>query len=585
MAGKSQKRSMWCASGNKKIVFRTVNGKTNEHQIACQTEFILCAAYLFCLVIRLISENIKLHTDLAYLKYRNMQLTEQVRRMTREKYVGKGAQTLTPYEGEQTFMQEVMEFIQKQIEPEHTEDEETVTVSVHKRKKKKRGPSIVNLLEGILEEERKEYYPEDMTCPECQEELKIIGKSEERRTLLIIPAQLKVLVETTYSAKCENCDKNGISTHVVSGEMPRALIPGSFASVSLVAYIAMSKMQMGVPVYRMEKYFNYQGIPLSRATMNSWLIKVGQLLIAYIDRMSYWLRKEEVLYGDETTCKYPDPEKKGPMKTGYIWVVATSRYSEHQLVVFRFHEGRNAHYHRDYIDGFQGYFHSDGFCPYHDNEGIISVGCQAHARDKFVIAKKDSSFMGYGQLAEEGVKYYDRIAYIENKIKDIDLVKKLLIRNEKVKPIMDSLHTWVLENRGKVLPKSDLGKAMTYTMNQWKYMYNIFLDGRLDATNNFAERIIKSYVLARKNFLFVQNSCGGYATAAFASLAATAVANQIDPFKFTVWVLDHLRSKGACTPEELDEFMVWNAPESFKIPMIPNKCIPCGAKGMVSLAF
>ena len=150
---------------------------------------------------------------------------------------------------------------------------------------------------------------------------------------------------------------------------------------------------------------------------------------------------------------------------------------------------------------------------------------------------------------------------------------------------MDSLHTWVLENRGKVLPKSDLGKAMTYTMNQWKYMYNIFLDGRLDATNNFAERVIKSYVLARKNFLFVQNSCGGYATAAFASLAATAVANQIDPFKFTVWVLDHLRCKEPCTPEELDEFMVWNAPESFKIPMIPNKCIPCGAKGMVSLAF
>ena len=150
MAGKTQKRSMWRASGNPTIVFRTVSGKTNEHQIACQTEFILCAAYLFCLVIRLISENIKLHTDLAYLKYRNMQLTEQVRRMTREKYVGKGAQTLTPYEGEQTFMQEVMEFIQKQIEPEHTEDEETVTVEERPIHRQFAGRNFGRRKKGIL---------------------------------------------------------------------------------------------------------------------------------------------------------------------------------------------------------------------------------------------------------------------------------------------------------------------------------------------------------------------------------------------------------------------------------------------------
>ena len=586
MAGNKVKRPVWRSPKAVKIAFRPVGSHTAETSIACRDTVPLCAVYLLCLVISLIREVIQLRTELACVTQERTWYKEQLNRFAREKYIGKSNQTLVSPEGEQTIMKEILEFFRNSEETRDEDKtiEESLVIPEHKRKRAKRGKTCVNLLKGVLEEEHREYFPENMTCPECQEELRKFGKAEERRTLLIEPPKLKVLVETTYSAKCDYCEKNGISAHVVTGEMPRALIPGSFCSVELLAYIGHEKMVMAVPLYRQEKWFNIMGVPISRATMNSWILKGGEILQPFINRMIYWIQREDLLAGDETTIKYPDPAVRGKMKNGYAWVICTDRHSEHKLVVFWFHKGRNKEYHLEHIKEFQGYFQSDGYQVYHDNPGIISVGCHAHARARFVDAKKDSSFQGHASLAETGAAFFDKIFWLENKFRDMEPEARLQMRKKCIRPLMNQLHKWIEDNQCRVLPQSLLGKAMQYTLNQWKYLENIFLDGRLDISNNRAERYIKDYVIARKNFLFVQNDKGGNATAGFATLAATAKANGLDPYKYIVEVLKTAQKNKVLSDDILDSVMPWNVSNKLRLSMKPNHCTPADNAGTVEIA-
>ena len=96
---------------------------------------------------------------------------------------------------------------------------------------------------------------------------------------------------------------------------------------------------------------------------------------------------------------------------------------------------------------------------------------------------------------------------------------------------------WSWANSRTVAPKSALGKAMTYLREQWPYLCNYLLDGRLEISNNRAERSIKPFVIDRKNFLFANTPGGAQGSAVMFSLIQTAIENNIDPYKYLVWVM------------------------------------------------
>ena len=530
---------------------------------------VFTVAYLLMLLIVTMAEVMKLRRELRFEKNQSAWYLEQLKRYAREKYMGKSAQT--QYDGEQVVFEEFLNYgnaNQNEMNTEANEKLETTVVPQHTRTVHKRGSSLVNILKGVFPEEIVDHFPEDILCPECQNERFLIGISEERRTLVIVPATVKVRVDRTYSYACRNCENHSTSAHVITAPMPKALIPGGYASPEAVAYTAVEKFWMGTPIYRQEKYFHTMGISLSRMTLNNWILESAKLLLPFMDRVHALMLEEDVLLGDETTTKYPNPEKKGPMKNGYAWMVCTCRFSEHQLVQFRFELNRKHENHTQYIEGFKGYFQSDGYECYHNLEGIISVGCMAHARQKFVDAVKDGRHDTYQTLGRVVLKYYDRILYLESTICDLEPEKRLAKRIEIVKPVTNDLKMWLDKMEGNVLPKSLLGKAIQYSLNQWQYMMHIFDDGRLDATNNRSERLIKDYVIARKNYLFVQNDKGGNAASVFSSLIAIAKLNNLDPYNYITWLLKGATYENFTDPKELDKYMPWNTPESMKVPAL-----------------
>lgn len=553
-------------SANKPVVVLPASGKSDENRQLVREDMSM-PILLFVLLIRcvmLMLENMALKTENQNLKNQNVWLSEQLRRFNYEKYVGKNQQI----EGQIMFPEvaEMPVVTKEEAEPEKVE------VKGYTKIRKPRGKSLTSIATDYMDEEIVDIYSEECTCPICNSELIDIGIKDERPLLTIIPAHLKLIRQRTHSRVCPCCKKNATENLTIyTGTLPPAVIPGSFATGELISHVANEKILMGSPLYRLEKYFKIKGIAVSRQDMDNWLFAAADLLIPVYDRLVFWFKQSNVGHADETpTLCLHTKEKGGKKKKCYTWVYRSGRFEEHQVVIYKFFPGRKQEYYKEFIKGYQGYLITDGLQVYHDNDDlpdVIIVGCWQHAQAKFKDAAKFGDVVsGAASYAVEALKMFKEFFDVEKRIKDMEEKQRLAERLKYSKPIADKLKQWIDKMKAKVLPKSLLGKAINYALNEWEYMVKIFESGSLDATNNSAERAVKDFVLARKNFLFVNVEKGGTVISTFSSFIASAYANELDPEKYIAFLLNNIRLINSDDPDELDKLMPWNAPEECKIP-------------------
>lgn len=553
-------------SANKPVVVLPASGTSDENRQLVREDMSM-PILLFVLLIRcvmLMLENMALKTENQNLKNQNVWLSEQLRRFNYEKYVGKNQQI----EGQIMFP----EVAEMPVETKEEAEPEKVEVKGYTKIRKPRGKSLTSIATDYMEEEIVDIYSEECTCPICNSELFDIGIKDERPLLTIIPAHLKLIRQRTHSRVCPCCKKNATENLTIyTGTLPPAVIPGSFATGELISHVVNEKILMGSPLYRLEKYFKIKGIAVSRQDMDNWLFAAADLLIPVYDRLVFWFKQSNVGHADETpTLCLHTKEKGGKKKKCYTWVYRSGRFEEHQVVIYKFFPGRKQEYYKEFIKGYQGYLITDGLQVYHDNDDlpdVIIVGCWQHAQAKFKDAAKFGDVVsGAASYAVEALKMFKEFFDVEKRIKDMEEKQRLAERLKYSKPIADKLKQWIDKMKAKVLPKSLLGKAINYALNEWEYMVKIFESGSLDATNNSAERAVKDFVLARKNFLFVNVEKGGTVISTFSSFIASAYANELDPEKYIAFLLNNIRLINSDDPDELDKLMPWNAPEECKIP-------------------
>ena len=157
---------------------------------------------------------------------------------------------------------------------------------------------------------------------------------------------------------------------------------------------------------------------------------------------------------------------------------------------------------KEFLAGYSGYLHTDGYAGYHDlGKDITVVGCWAHARRRFDEAVKSlPKGKAKGSSASRGLAYCNPLFEIEQGLSVETEQKRYEQRLEQAKPVLDAMFAWA--NTRTTAPKSALGKAFTYLKEPWSYLTNYLNDGRLEISNNRAERSIKLFVIDRKNFLF-----------------------------------------------------------------------------------
>lgn len=397
---------------------------------------------------------------------------------------------------------------------------------------------------------------EDKVCDSCQGELHKIGEDKSEK-LEFIPAQVKVIEHVRPKYSCKACEQNSTSNQVKQAPAPHSVIPKGYATPSLLSQIITSKYQYGLPLYRQEAMFKQYGIELSRKTTADWMMKSADILQVLYDKLRQHLLKQTVIYADETTIKVVGDNKS----KSYMWLYATGADSPEgkltdthipHIVLFDYHASRAGQCAVDYLKGYKGYLQVDGYAGYHKTQATL-VGCWAHARRKFTDAKTAMGKHKSGKV-EWALNHIQKLYRIEIQIKRKTPDERLKIRQEKSLPLLKQFEAWLIKSEQDVLPKTKLGEAVQYCLNQWEKLQRYTVDGHLSIDNNRAERAIKPFVIGRKAWLFSQTANGAHASAVLYSIIETAKANGLTPFNYIMHLLTELSK-----PEpDIELLLPWN---------------------------
>ncbi|AOM82059.1 IS66 family transposase [Salisediminibacterium beveridgei] len=502
----------------------------------------------------------KLEREKAELELQLKWYKEQLSLQQRQKF-GKSSEKTDPDQLELPLFNEAEQ------EQHPSEEEPTVESITYERKKKRKVRK--DLTENLPSKTIEHTLPvEDQVCSCCNGKLHTM-KQQVKEELEIIPAEVKVIRYVTYLYSCRDCEKNGTGNPIVKAPVPERAFPGSLASPSMVSYIMDQKFVQGTPLYRQEQAFNRLGVPLSRQTLSNWILEGSeQWLEPIYDRMVETLTLLDVLHADETTVQVLKEDGKEASSTSYMWLYR-SGMSSVPIVIYDYQPGRASKYPIRFLEGFKGYLHVDGYGGYHGLKPKVElVGCWAHARRKFVDAVKSLPDDGSTtkSSAQEGLDFINQLYRIEKHIQEERLSPEKVydVRQKRSKPVLEAYSAWLQTMRAKTLPKTLLGKAIVYSINQMDHLRNFLKDGRLDIDNNRAERSIKPFVIGRKNWLFSNTPRGAKSSSVIYSIIETAKENRLKPQAYLDYLFEHLPNS---KQSEMDQFLPWSEslPEEIRI--------------------
>lgn len=400
---------------------------------------------------------------------------------------------------------------------------------------------------------------EDQVCSCCGGPLHEMS-TQTRDELVIIPAKVKVIKHVRYVYSCRHCDREEIETPIVTAPGPAAIIEKSLASSSAIAYIMGQKFVESMPLYRIEKSFERMGVELPRAILSNWVIKGGEMLSPIYGRMKQHLLSLPVLHADETTLQVLREAGRPAQSKSYMWMYRSGREGP-PIILYEYQPTREGDHPKQFLSEFSGYLHVDGYAGYGGMPQVTLLGCWAHARRKFVEAQKvlpKTAQTDPGALTNIGLSYINRLFAIEAETDSLGPEERLSVRQERSRPVVDQFKAWLTEQSMRVLPKSALGHAIAYCLGQWSKLIVFLTDGRLEISNNRAERSIKPFVIGRKNWLFANTPRGARTSAVIYSLVETAKENGLNPSVYLEYVLDRLRGIDPNNDDALDALLPWS---------------------------
>ena len=155
------------------------------------------------------------------------------------------------------------------------------------------------------------------------------------------------------------------------------------------------------------------------------------------------------------------------------------------------------------------------------------------------------------QLAEQALHSIGGLYEVERQAKDLSDEDRWRIRQEKAKPLADTLHTWMLAQRELVPEGSAIAKALDYSLKRWVALTRYLDDGAVPIDNNAVENQIRPWALGRSNWLFAGSLRSGKRAAAIMSLIQSARMNGHDPYAYLKDVLTRLPTQKASEIEQL----------------------------------
>jgi transposase len=349
----------------------------------------------------------------------------------------------------------------------------------------------------------------DANCETCGGETSIIGYDESEQ-LDHEPARWFVRVTKREKRVCGKC------ASIAMPELEPRIVEKGLASDAVVIQTVVAKYCDHLPLYRQQAILEREaGVEISRATLDGWVLRVGELLQPVVAAMRRDLLRASYLQADETTVPVQMHDQRGADHQAYLWQYGKPGGE----TVFEFQLGRGREGPKKFLGEWEGILQTDGYQAY-DNIGgdkLVHVGCWAHARRKFVDAVK------VNPKDAEAIKMVTRMDALfvvdrHARCEQLGAEDRLALRREHADSWATEIHDQCVSLRKTTLPKSALGQAVNYTINMWPKLRRCFDYAEVELSNNLAENSMRPVALGRKNWLHVGSAQAGPKVAAILSV-------------------------------------------------------------------
>jgi transposase len=354
-----------------------------------------------------------------------------------------------------------------------------------------------------------EVIPCEGNCMHCGGPTRVIGY-DASEVLDREPAKWFVRVIKREKRSCGKC--SGVQMPPLA---PRIVEKG-LASDRVVIETVVAKYCDHLPLYRQEAMIEREaGVEISRATLDGWVMRVGELLQPVTEAMRTSLLSASYLQADETIVPVQMHDGRGSDHPAYLWQYGTPGGE----TVFDFQLGRGRDGPAKFLKGWNGILQTDGYQAYDQvgGPGLIHVGCWAHARRKFVDAVKVNPKDG---AAIAMVTRMDALFLVDRHARqqEASAEERAALRRDHAQVWVDEIHSECRKLRAHLLPKSTLGEAVNYTLNMWAKLRRCFDHAEVELSNNVAENSMRPVALGRKNWLHVGSVKSGPKVAAILSV-------------------------------------------------------------------
>jgi transposase len=369
--------------------------------------------------------------------------------------------------------------------------------------------------------------PERGACVECGGTTFIELPADISTEFEWVPGRLVRKLHQRETLCCTQCK------HIERAPAPARVVDGGKYGPAFIAHIVVEKCADCVPLYRQVKMLRRYGLDVARSTLIDQFHRAAELISPLYERMRERIAERPVVYADETSLKMQRVEK-----LGFVWTFAT----EHE-VVYEYSPDRSGDTPKDILGESDGVLVVDGYTGYNHVTvpgRRVRAGCNAHARRKFVDIEDDG--------AKKIVEHFGDVFRVEREANERQIVgtaAHLELRRTRSKAAMDAIATWCREHKDEHTPKSPMGQAIGYVINQWAPL-TVFLDDiRIEPSNMISERLLRTIALGRKNYLFVGHEEGGKNLAKLCSIIATCTLHRLNPAEYLADVLIRVQNHPA----------------------------------------
>jgi transposase len=373
------------------------------------------------------------------------------------------------------------------------------------------------------------------------------------KTLECEPRRWKIIEHVREKFSCRDCEA------ITEPPAPSHPIPRGFAGPSLLAMVLVAKFLLHQPLNRQCETYAREGVELDVSTLAD---RVGACVVALdpiIQALWVHVLSAERIHADDTTVPVLAKMKT---VTGRIWTYVRDDRpfggKDPPAAVFRYSRTRAGEHPQQHLASYVGIMQADAFAGFkalydakRQPAPIIEAACWSHGRRKFF----DLAKLAKAPIAIEAVRRIDELFEIERAINGMTPEQRVAARWAKSKPLVADLDVWLRQQRVLVSSKSEIAKAINYSLNRWEAFTRFLDDGRICLSNNAAERAIRCVAVGRKNWTFAGSDSGGHRAAAIYSLIESCKLNDVDP---QAWLADVLARLPDYPANKIADLLPWN---------------------------